>query len=488
MPDDYSNLRAAMSAMSAGDTLIIRDGTYTGTNNQITNTYKPPSGSSGAWTTIMAENPGSVVFDGENKNNMFLISNISGVNWIKFSGIIWGRSYNQAAVHFQGQETTHNSHIYFSQCGFYDAGVGASTSYNGLYMRRTDYALIEDCYTWGEFYYGLLMEQCSYSIFRRCVARYDIHRGDRGGAIGVYSSSEIEVQNCIVVDCDQSSTYTSISEQIYGFSFPTTDGPSSNVHVRGCFAINLAASGKITAGIISQNGGGTGFTFDNFVVLNSTGGFWDRVTGTTFNHNLIYGIASGMVSEGIAGSGTVNNSIFLSNYNYGTNVATSDYNSYYDNGVAPAAKNGYGTYDYTDINTCANSLIYPTRIETDSSLSSVGSDGGRIGPRILYQIGGSGTFYGDVDYNTELSTESLWPFPHENIIKAWFSAYTGNPNGTVTGARGFCTGTSKDGSMQTLTKYIWEYLGNTIPDEIYNGTLVDSTSPSAPAGVSATIQ
>jgi MYXO-CTERM domain-containing protein len=44
------------------------------------------------------------------------------------------------------------------------------------------------------------------------------------------------------------------------------------------------------------------------------------------------------------------------------------------------------------------------------------------------------------------------------------ASYTG-PGGV--GARGFATGTSRDGSPQTLTKYIWEYLGNPIPDEVY---------------------
>ncbi len=35
--------------------------------------------------------------------------------------------------------------------------------------------------------------------------------------------------------------------------------------------------------------------------------------------------------------------------------------------------------------------------------------------------------------------------------------------------RGFTTGISKDGFSQTLTKYIWETLGNQIPPEIYGG-------------------
>ncbi|MCX7926584.1 MAG: putative Ig domain-containing protein, partial [Candidatus Omnitrophica bacterium] len=49
----------------------------------------------------------------------------------------------------------------------------------------------------------------------------------------------------------------------------------------------------------------------------------------------------------------------------------------------------------------------------------------------------------------------------------------------VNGQRGFCA----DG--QTLTKYIWEYLGNTMPSDIYGGA-TDTTPPAAITNLSAT--
>ena len=61
----------------------------------------------------------------------------------------------------------------------------------------------------------------------------------------------------------------------------------------------------------------------------------------------------------------------------------------------------------------------------------------------------------------------MWPFPNEDLIKTKMAAYN---NHGVSGARGFCTGTSIDGTAQTLTKYIWEYLGNQIPSSIYTTT------------------
>ncbi|EKD27035.1 MAG: hypothetical protein ACD_79C00915G0001 [uncultured bacterium] len=74
---------------------------------------------------------------------------------------------------------------------------------------------------------------------------------------------------------------------------------------------------------------------------------------------------------------------------------------------------------------------------------------------------------------------SLWPFPNENLIKAKMSAYSYD-NGNLNGKRGFCAdGKQLNGRDDiTLTSYIWEYLGNPIPPEIYGslGITVDINS------------
>jgi hypothetical protein len=96
-------------------------------------------------------------------------------------------------------------------------------------------------------------------------------------------------------------------------------------------------------------------------------------------------------------------------------------------------------------------------------LKTAGVSGTQIGAEIMYQHGVSGTLYGETGYDT-LTSVPLWPWPNEALIKADFASYSGpGPSGV----RGFATGTSKDGTAQSLTKYIWEYLGNTIPSEIY---------------------
>jgi len=506
MPDNFTSLQAAFAGMSSGDTLIIRDGTYTGAsntildnNNQIPN--GPGTGSGDArFTCIKAEHAGSVTFDGEGSRRMFFLqaSNSGHKEWIKFEGIIWRNTPSECAWIQGVNGGTANSHIVFSKCGFCDGGITASTSSNGLYVRSTNYALIEDCYAWGELYYGMVMERCQYSIFRRCVGRYDIHRGDRGGVIGVYSSNYIEVQNCIAIDCDRDASYTSPAERMYGFAYPTTDGPSTYVHTVGCIALNLNANSKIVFGLFSSNGGGSNNTFEDNVFYDASGGFWDRVTASTYNHCVIGGTKGYGVSEGLAcdNNGSVRNSIFLNNVGaYGSNVTTSNYNAYYSN--THDVKNTPGAYDYcqennNQINPLTNSLLYLTRIEPSSTLTNRGSDGGRIGPQILYRIGTTGSFYGETGY-ASVSSTSLWPFPNEETIKTKMSAYTGNVHYAVTGARGFCaSGKQFNGTDNiTLTSYIWEYLGNRMPLTIYDtdgDTNTDSTPPARPSGITVIIQ
>src|SRR5574343_676669 len=60
--ETYTNLQSAVAAMSGGDTLIIRDGTYSGSTNYLDNAHMPPSGSAGSYTIIRAENDGGAVF------------------------------------------------------------------------------------------------------------------------------------------------------------------------------------------------------------------------------------------------------------------------------------------------------------------------------------------------------------------------------------------------------------------------------------------
>ena len=114
-------------------------------------------------------------------------------------------------------------------------------------------------------------------------------------------------------------------------------------------------------------------------------------------------------------------------------------------------------------------------MKTARHLAGLASDGGDIGANVQTLIGTSGTLYGEAGYNTDTGT-SMWPFPNEDLIRTKMKAYNA---GGASGNRGFCV----DGT--TLTKYIWQYLGNTIPAEIYGGSS-DTTAPAAVTNLAAT--
>lgn len=90
-------------------------------------------------------------------------------------------------------------------------------------------------------------------------------------------------------------------------------------------------------------------------------------------------------------------------------------------------------------------LMYLTRIESNSPAKGIADDGGDIGANVLKRY-----------ENGVLTGTDLWPFPNENFFKKVACTDIGE-------TRGFC-------SAETLTQYIWEYLGNSIPPEIYGST------------------
>ena len=199
----YTNLQAAMSAMSDGDTLIIRDGLYTGETNTINDSHLPPSGNSGAdgidntaddvYTTIRAENPGSVLFDGEGiQSAMVSVISTSTQRYIAFDGLGWCRS-NDEILWFWN----YADYFKITNCYFYDSGIGGANSSSALYFAHSNYILIEDCQSYGESGYGIIVRDSQNCILRRCVVRKDAARSVRTSGISIYSCNNVEVQNCI---------------------------------------------------------------------------------------------------------------------------------------------------------------------------------------------------------------------------------------------------------------------------------------------------
>ena len=495
MPSQCSNLAACFSTMSSGDILEIANGTYTGSSNAITQSQQPPSGSAGAYTTIRAATPGGVIIDGQNSVNLMEPYNVTHtLSYINFDGIQWVRSTNDFGITGSSHTNRTVHHMKWTRCGFQSF---FNISYNS-------YVLVEDCYVTGIGRYNFQAFCTDHIIFRRCIARMDNGQtgGDPFSNFVSYGSQNVEFQNCIVIDTDSNYSSGAIYGMYGGIYFRKTYSDVSpqesdtNNAQRGCILLNCKIRPNMGSfGVAQAIGTGVQLTSENNIFYDLVNMmYWDNGSPSSLamNHNTIgkatfsgsysYGTTSGSSSVGSASNSIYANlsgtAIYL--------MQSSTYNAFYGNGTDKSSV-GSSSNDITGTNPFTNHLKYLPRIENYAGLD--GSDGKKRGAEVLWRYGVDGSMYGDTGYATLRNSsngyggdpDKLWPWPYESTVKTFFLNYgTGGSN--PPNARGFTTGTSMDGSSQTLTKYIWEYLGNQIPNNIYGGS-----PPAAPTHLSLTI-
>ncbi|MFH2066630.1 MAG: right-handed parallel beta-helix repeat-containing protein [Pseudomonadota bacterium] len=462
--ETYKTLKQAFSAMKSGDTLIIKDGVYTGADNQINSSSSkyPPDGTANSYTIVKAENPGGVLFDGTDTGWIFIYYGNTGagpMQYVKFDGIRWrnGGANKEDAVSLHGSD-----HVKFTRCGFYDAGSAGGGNSVCLGLSESSYILVEDSYAYGGGRYKFLAWHCNNIIFRRCVARFDWVCNELRPKAGwsIYGSDDVRVQNCIAIDGDTRSLWLNSDQADAAFYTPQGSGDEASNHVvwEGCIALNWdmpfsSVGGESAAGPVDYvncvgwkvRSGDTLTRGYNTSYRHCTFGEFTNVSPPAFNG---YGGGDNLLMQ---------DSIFA-NINaeairYGTSssdFARVDHNYFYN-----VAKYEAGTNAIESQNSFTSMVKYLTRVENGTDLDGAASDGGDVGATILKRIGVSGTMYGESGFD-RVTDENLWPFPNEGLIRTHMRAY--NLNG-VNGARGFCS------DNQTLTKYIWGYLGNPIPTD-----------------------
>jgi hypothetical protein len=434
-PKKYIPSGIALLSSSGGDTLIIRNGTYSGEENDIT-TFK--AGTAGAYNTVQAETDGGVVITSD-----FAIDDTSNV----YTNVI-GLKFKSSASKYCEQR-----YVKFFRCAF-EGGRTCSSGCDGeVVYAPGSYQLYEDCWFYGVGgRYTVMSWHETNIVFRRCVARRDggyTNDGSNPEAVWAnYLASNVSYQNCITIDNNSTySTYYSGSFYITQYAAP----PFYNNNVAYIGTIDL--NGQSASWYADTPDASNGISFTDCVSYNNDEGI--AVSGNvalTLNR-----ITAGNLTSALNewdGSITVTNSIFFNHTSAGSGSPTVTYTNAYN----PKSYSGTGV---THIDPATSGLLYLPRIEDTSVLKTSGSGSGQMGAQIMYRVGISGTLYGEPGYNT-VTTDPLWPWPNEDRIKDDFASVAG------VGARGFATGNSMDGSPQTLTKYIWEYLGNTIPCEVYD--------------------
>ncbi|MBU1671246.1 MAG: hypothetical protein KKF41_05870 [Actinobacteria bacterium] len=462
----------AFAAMAPGDTLVVQDGTYT------ERMHDPRSGTPGAYTTVRAEHDGGAIIDGALLGQWETPLDAYDCGYVRIEGFEFkggraGGTGNTAAF-LAGCD-----HVKLLRCAFYDPSTRSSvedegdpaypgaTNYHTFSMDRCSYVLLEDCWAWGYGRYRFESHESDHVVFRRCVGRYDrMHAHYPLAVFSIYRSPYNQLQNCIAVDSDQNAYYTGESG-FYGGLVSPNNGDDWNNHdmkALGCIALNVSGGAGFNCGITYGEQ-----TLRDTVVWDCFGGIAygvptgadveiDHVTvGATYGtHEDIHpagGVGAICWSDGAGTS--VTNSLFTDNNEYGLfDLRGSDYNDFWDNGA------DYGnswSYSHTVAGPHDRhqnpGLKYIVRPEPGSALEGEASDGGDIGATVLKRYGAAGSLWGEPGFET-LTGQDLWPWPFESRIRADMRSYAGPPSG----ARGFCA----DG--MTLTKYIWEYLGNPMPD------------------------
>ena len=264
----HKTLRQAFAAMKGGDTLVIRDGVYTGPDNMINYSnagggqdFLPPPGTPGAYTIVRAEHEGQVTFDGELVRPTFAVTEWSAVlTYVEFHGLKWVRSAVYGPVFLIRNPGAGAkgviAYVKFFRCGAHQPSALPWDTTWGI--RAGDHLLFEECYAWGATRYLFMVSNSSAEgahkiVFRRCVARHDDVRGNANAVAGFmsYTAPEVEWQNCIYLDADTSRWTSWVNGQgfatrIHGDN--TNDNYSEDLRYRGNIVLNLKGWGWPDAG------------------------------------------------------------------------------------------------------------------------------------------------------------------------------------------------------------------------------------------------
>jgi hypothetical protein len=513
----FATAAHALAAISPCDTLILEDGYYYDYFLIDEPNLNGNANGSGCYTTIKAATPWGVTVDSSqadpepNGTFLFYSANYVQVIGIKAAGNSNWDTEKQGGGADLPWFVDSSNHIKLQQTAGFNAPCWENTDVYAV-GPGSSYVLVEDSHAWGCGRYKFMSYQSDHVIFRRDVARHDMHDptgwtgpntisgwGRQCGDFVNYDGQYTIFQNDIAIDSGLVDQETGV---VYGglWSEHNDTAIDNPIEVEGMVVINV--QGESAWQDAKQSGV---HTFVNDAAVNSEGGLMigyltgDGVTPptTSVTHMTIANLTgtslgnyddneNSAIGVGVSGgsafstytSQTVANNIFQ-------NITSGDANSYsaadwvkpnYDYYYENTANFGATSYEgymptagAKDVLNTNPQIKYITREEPGTPVYATASDGGNVGATILYEIGTTGTLYGDTGYDTITNT-SLWPFPNEGVIKAdmasfsWTNPVTGN---LIIGARGFAaSGTGLYGGPITLTSYVWEALGNACPSGI----------------------
>lgn len=256
--EPWATLQYAVETISAGDTILVKPGTYAGCRIELSGTAVNPK-------TIKAETAGTVLLNSlsaeARHSGVLEVENYSAsVEYWTIEGFECdGNSGSYRPIDVRNAEGQENSHITIRDCVAYD---GVST---GIFNAFTNYALIEDCTSYDNGEHGFYVNNSADNGVLRGNTSYGnvangIHmNGDKSmGGDGIMSYWLVEDNVCYSnpstgINCDGVTDSIYRNNLIYefgnkGFSFYGIDGAETS---RDNLVLNNT--------VLSDSGGAIGY-------------------------------------------------------------------------------------------------------------------------------------------------------------------------------------------------------------------------------------
>jgi hypothetical protein len=440
----FRTIGKAWGVIQSSDRLIVADGSYTGAS--------PPAGKSGTANgviVVQSLNPGGA---------QLAPVSFRGNAYMAFVGFrINGAAPAVSIVSNGVGKPSH--HLTFQQIGFSCTPNTLTDESCFDLSDGTHHLLLEDSWGWGGGRYTILCYggpggsppnvTCDNNTFRRLVLRQGPTTSGPGkpqAAINMYYGSSNLIENVIAIDGNASSDSSNSAFYV------TAHVPPPNSNFNRLFG--LIALKNLGYGLFLDCGGAI---CDGLEVRDSV--FWASASGgiaisagpapdescrnAVINRNTVGKSGGAGYDNYGCDNATLTNNVFFQNSGFGAlqspsagSTTTNHHNGYFQNTSGARQNLSPGAGDLTS----NPGLLYITRIEAGSPYKNSGASGD-IGASVIGRY-----------VDGQLTAQPLWPWPFEDRLRSEMCA-------SVT--TGFCA------TGKSLTRYVWEYLGNAIPPGIY---------------------
>jgi hypothetical protein len=406
------NLNSKTSGLTAGDTLVLKDGTYYPTGEWL---IKGMHGTARAPIIIEAASDGGATIDGSNAGATHLLY-VTNSSYLVFCGFNLRNSQRtNLMIAGAGNGTGDVSNITVERVISHNAGSG--NQYCFIAQGNTSTAdaniLFQDDAALGRCRYGFIAYHINGVTFRRdwsSNAYTENFSPAPRSAFGVYAAANVTLENNIGVNEIPATTDNNYYTGVWQTSDDTANWPNNNTVYRG----NMFFNGCTGVWLTDTSGTGTVLQ-DTYIDIPANpvcqanqGSFyrplgvsWGDPFGGTMTNMAIVNSQTGVSG----GTKVITNSVFANNGSALSGSVSGSYNDFYGNG-----SNGttLGSTDST-ANPNYNTATYGrgAYLMPAPALLGKGSGGADVGAHIIYQY----------DHGS-LTSVPLWPWPMEGRILA----------------------------------------------------------------------